>query len=253
MFKLLRMTLLASLLAAGFAAQASASTLAVVPSTYATAEAPGEMSEPLIGGPNGELAQYVFNASYLSGLTGQSLTGLTFRLDQQYDGDTTARTFTDYTVKLGIWSGGAFSNIPQNNLNASGSQTVRTGAFTFTPGATSNTLGIANGFGNFMTFQTPYAYNGGDLLVTLSHSQVSGSHGFVSTDSFANALTVFSHNANAYNTPGSTHWLYAPVIQFTTSTLTPEGTVAPVPEPSTLILLGAGLAGLVAARRKMQK
>lgn len=253
MFKMLRMTLLTCLLAAAFAAQASATTLAVVPSTYATAEAPGEMSEPLIGGASGELAQYVFDASHLSGLAGQTLTGLTFRLDGTYDSDTTARAFADYTVKLGIWSGGTFSNTPQSNLNASVSQTVRTGAFTFTPGATSTTYGAANGFGNFMTFQTPFAYGGGDLLVTLSHSQVDAGHSFVSTDSFANAQTVFSHNANAYNTPGYTHWQYAPVIQFTTSTLTPEGTVvpvAPVPEPSTLILLGAGL---VVARRKFQK
>jgi hypothetical protein len=129
---------------------------------------------------------------------------------------------------------------------------VLTGPFSFVAGAfpTGATGTTPNGFGNFLTFETAYSYDGGNLLVTIRHTQPTGgeSSSYWSVDAYASGYNAaIGHDASA--TTATTLWSYSPITEFTTAALNSDGIV--VPEPSTLALAGlAGLAGLLFRRRK---
>jgi hypothetical protein len=229
---------------------AFADNFAVVPSEYANTTAPGnpEIGEAIngYGSSAGQTLQYVIRGSYLTGLQNQDLTGLTFRLNNNYAPSLPQINYADYTIELSSFSGASLSmTFAANLLNPI---TVRSGAFSFDAGAfpTGASQSTPNGFGGFITFQTPYSYSAGDLLVSLRHSQPQGpaDDPYWSTDAYdSGTSSVIGHDATA--TIGSTVWPYSPITEFTTAPLNEDGTLATVPEQtSTLTLLGAGILAL---------
>jgi hypothetical protein len=75
---------------------------AVVPSSYANTDGPGEIGEVINGYSSsvGQTLQYVIPATYLTGLTNQSLTGLAFRLNNEYDPNLPQINYSDFTIQL---------------------------------------------------------------------------------------------------------------------------------------------------------
>jgi hypothetical protein len=227
-----------------------AATIAVSPPSYANYTAGYEMNEPLYGngsgsGGSGATVQYVVPASDLTGLNNQALTGLAFRLSDNYAPSLPQINYSDYTIQLSAFSGSSLSSTFANNLV--NPTTVLTGPLSLAAGAfpTGASGTTPNRFGDFITFGNAYAYSGGDLLVTISHSAPQGIDGgslsFFSCDIDWNSglLSVFTDEANA--TTGSTADVM-PVTAFTTVV---------VPEPSTLALsVMGGLGGLLVFRRR---
>jgi hypothetical protein len=229
-----------------------ADTTAVSPLSYANYTAGNEMNEPLYGsgsgsGGQGATVQYVVPTSDLTGLNNQALTGLAFRLSDYYAPNLPQINYSDYTIQLSAFSGSSLSSTFANNLV--NPTTVLTGPLSLAAGAfPTGASGITpNGFGDFISFGNSYAYSGGDLLVTISHSAPQGIDGgslsFFSCDADWNSgvLSVLTGEANA--TTGMTDNVM-PVTEFTTVPVT-------VPEPSTLALsVIGGLGGLLVFRRR---
>jgi hypothetical protein len=227
---------------------------AVVPAEYANTTAPGngEIGEAINGSSSGETLQYVIPASYLTGLSGQSLTGLGFRLNNNYAPNLPQIDYSEYNIQLSLFSGSSLSSTFADNLVDP--VTVRSGAFSFVAGAfpTGAQPGSTtpNGFGNFISFQTPFDYASGNLLVTIQHSQPQLSDpevSYWSVDAYDSGFNpTIGHDDTA--TSGLTYWPDSPITEFTTAALNVDGTV--VPEPSTFVLGGAGLLGLLVFRRR---
>jgi hypothetical protein len=225
-----------------------ADTIAVAPLSYANYTAGNEVNEPLNGGAQGATVQYVVAASDLTGLNNQALTGLAFRLSDNYAPSLPQINYSDYTIQLSAFSGSSLSSTFANNLV--NPTTVLTGPLSLAAGAfpTGASGTTPNGFGDFITFGNAYTYNGGNLLVTISHSAPQDAGGgfldFFSCDADWNPGTVLSVLASEANaTTGTTYNGVMPVTEFTT--------VAVIPEPSTLALsVMGGLGGLLVFRRR---
>jgi hypothetical protein len=226
---------------------------AVVPSEYANLAGPSEIGEAINGydSATGQTLQYIIPASYLSGLTGQNLTGLAFRLNDNYAPDLPQINYSDFTIQLSIFNGDSLSSTFADNMVDP--TTVRTGAFSFDAGAfpTGASGTTPNGFGDFITFENAYAYDGGNLLVTIQHAQPAGAESstYWSVDAYSSGFdAAIAHDASA--TTADTLWPYSPITEFTTAPLTPDGIVA-TPEPSSLALAAiGGLGNLWLFRRR---
>ena len=234
---------------------ALADNTAVVPAQYANTEPGGEIGEAINGyqSTTGEALQYVISGADMAGLAGQTLTGLAFRLSDTYDPSLPQISYSDYTIELSPYSGGALSDTFDNNLV--NPVTVQSGPFTFDAGAfpTGATGSTPNGFGDFITFQNDYSYSGGNLLVTIFHTQptVAGNVSYWSADAYSASIsTIIGHSDTA--TTSSTTVGVAPVTEFTTQALNSNGTPA-VPEPSSLGLLGTGAVATFGFLRRNRK
>jgi len=222
----------------------------VAPGQYAQSQDGiyNEISEPLGGGSSGTALQYVISASDLTGIVGQDLSGLAFRLNNMYAPSLPHFYYDDYTIQLSSFSGGSLSSIFANNLV--NPVTVRTGALSFDAGAFPNGAApytsTPNEFGSTIAFQTGYTYAGGDLLVTIRHAQEQVDEGdflpFFSEDAYfgsGSAGTLLAGDAGA--TFGSVYD-NTPITEFTTGS---------VPEPSTLALAAfSGMGALMLFRRR---
>jgi len=172
-------------------------------------------------------------------------------LNIYYAPDLPQINYTDFTIQLSTFTGDALSSVFADNLVDP--TTVKSGAFSFDAGAfpTGGNGETPNGFGYFITFENAYAYSGGNLLVTLRHAQPVGGEesSYWSVDAYDSGYgSVIGHDANA--TDGFNYGA-SPITEFTTVPLNFNGTVAPVPEPSTLALAGmGGLGGLLLFRRR---
>jgi hypothetical protein len=232
---------------------AQADTVAVVPSEYTDTAGTAEIGEAINGysSSTGQTLQYVIPASYLTGLADQNLTGLAFRLNNNYAPDLPQIDYSDFTIQLSTFTGDTLSSTFADNLVDPA--TVRSGAFSFDAGAfpTGATGTTPNGFGDFITFQNTYDYTGGNLLVTLRHAQPTGAEesSYWSVDAYSSGFAAaIGHDAGA--TTADTLWDNSPITEFTTSPLTANGIVA-TPEPSTLALAGMGAVGsLMLFRRR---
>jgi hypothetical protein len=225
----------------------------VVPSEWANIETGREFGEPIDGydgqdNNSSQFLQYVIPQRYLTPLQGQGLTGLAFRLCNIYDNASPLISYSEYQIRLSIFSGVSLSTTFANNMV--NPVTVLDGPFSFAEGAfpfgASGTT--PNDFGSFLAFETPYDYSNGNLLVTIRHSapQTTGNWLDWIPEAFSNSdfPSIFTHNMDATVQTGT--WSGAPVTAFTTR-VNPNNVV---PEPATLTLLMVGGMAVLARRRK---
>jgi hypothetical protein len=236
-----------ALLAAAGACVASASADIVVPNANTNVSSGGTGLNTFIRDINAPRSgQLLIDASQLTGVIGQQITGLTFRM---YNGATTAfpptaATWSDYTINMGqgVALGSQTTTFATNFVGAP--TNVRSGPLTINPntfpvGAVSPT---PNPFGQTITFNTPYNYTGGNLLIEIRHT---GSNITNPANSFLDAMPT---TATGYGTQfwSATATTYAATAG-TAASFTITNLVT-IPAPGSLALLGMG--GLLAARRR---
>jgi len=177
--------------------------------------------------PNNISFQFVYHENQLTSMIEKELTGFTFRLPQSGYNNSQPAVDLDYeNFDIYISEGVSPSDFTSNFAgNVVGAQTqVRSGALKITP----NTFPFSNtstppDFGQIITFDTPYTYNGGHLLIEIRENPAAGSVG-IRTDvipagnplsgSVANGVykTVYQNPHIQGSSSGSG---YVPVIRFT--------------------------------------
>lgn len=193
--------------------------------------------------------QTIYDASAISSLSiGQTITGIAFRLDGAAVAASPALTFADYDIFLGGASAARNGNDFSGNYNAAQPRTqVRSGLLSFASGSF-----LAEGtsapapFGPTITFDSPYAYTGGDLIIEIRHSGNGGPN--------------FNVDGTAFGTFGST-WNNIPSTGnggAASSTPVTRLSVGPavVPESGTGAMIAFAVLpvlGAVVARRKGAK
>lgn len=205
--------------------------------------------------------QYLFASSLLSTIpVGYQIEGLRVRADGAnatgtYPASNLIWTNYDITlaeaaVSLTTFGTAAGATVANNMLNP---QQVRAGSLTINVGSFSDTGAGPNPFGPLIVFDTPYIYQGVDLVLLISHSTATGTgfsvdasnagFGYGTSGSLYAQRTSSSYNATSVSTTSA-----APVIQL-------EFNVAPasVPEPDMLALFALGGIPLAMIRRRQRK
>lgn len=224
----------------------------VVPAAYAGTAGNGGLR--ITHGINALTYQMQIAASQLGGIAvGERITGLSFRLDDIDTVGSPEISFADYEITLARAAnamGSMSANFAANMLNPA---KVRDGAMTLA----ANSLpynGVPESvqpFGSEIGFQTPYIYQGGDLIIHISHTGGSGDGAFSDAvgsgqpgyGSAFRALLGFSfQDATADNTSSA---------GFTITRLSHSAADAPaVPEPGSLLLFAAAGPALLLLRRR---
>ena len=247
-------SLITGILLLGFTpVTARADFYAVVPSEYANLETGYEMGEPLDDygseAGQGQALQYVIPERFMAGLLNQTLTGLGFRLNNNYASpDLPAFGYERYLIQLSVYNSTDPLSLTFTN-NQSSPTTVLDSAYSFRAGAfpAGASGDTPNAFGDFFAFQTTYNYTGGNLLVTIRHSQSTMPEYVSFLDWIPEAYlgdfsSILAHNMDA--TDVDQLWGNSPVTEFTTLELNSNGTLAgAVPEPSLMSLLLLGTMG----------
>lgn len=189
--------------------------------------------------------QYIINASQLTGLVGQEIRSFNWRLPASATGDWPAPGSTFSFDNYEVWMSGAV-NAADRSLtfadNVVGTQTqVRTGALSFGEGAFGSGSS-PNAFGPEVMIN-PYLYTGGNLAIEIRYTGVTNTGVTRSVDAIGTSVSpyltevAFVWAANPAATTGSQGNF--PILQLN-----------PVPEPGTMLVLGAGAALLAARRRR---
>ena len=207
----------------------------IVPGEFTLADANTSDNAPLGAISDQQHFQQVFSASLLSSLSiGELITGIGFRVEAN-ESALPAQTITSYNISLGQ-SANAPGNLSATFADNRGADftTVRSGPLTINagdfPGGTSlNDLG-------WISFSTPYQYEGGDLLVEISYEGFSSGRDADAAWPYDSSLAETSFGSG-YNSTTADAGLYneAIVTGFATAS-----NFTPVPEPSTTIMFGAG-------------
>lgn len=229
---------------AGLAAAASAQTV-VVPNSFANTPGTAGLNTLTRDLNNPRTYQMIVAASQLSAIpAGSLLTGVTWRsnitISNPPSWPPADYSYADYDMFIGqaALAVGSGSTTFANNVVGGSEIQVLDGpltipANTFTQGG----AGVPSPWGFEILFDTPYLYNGGDIVFTARHpgALVAGALFLDSvTSGVANGVQTFTATGNT-----------ATVGAAATSTIF---RFSYVPAPGTAALLG--LAGLVAARRR---
>lgn len=221
----------------------------VIPNSAAGVEADGTFSLTTTAAA-GRTFQMTIVAGQLTGLLNTNLNAIAFRLN----GASTVNwppadvNFADWEIRIGAGvAPSSMSNTFADNF-VGGSTLVRDGALTFSAG--SFTFGGSpNTFGPAVTFNnSTYLYSGGDLTIEMRFSTQTGS----TTQSPFDAVLASGGPANGWGVDFSARWtanstgVTGSNGNFVVADLRGE----PVPEPATMVALGAGLAALARRRRK---
>lgn len=174
---------------------------------------------------------------------GSSITGLRWRLE---GGAATAPTpspvvYSDYEITLAQAANsiGALSSTLANNMV--NPQLVRDGGLTIPVNSIAGGAN-PNSFAFVLTFDTPYTYQGGDLIYMLSRPSPTGSS--FNTDGVTTGLGLGSVVDGRYTTG------FQPTSAASVGFFPAELEFTPVPEPATgACLVGLGLAGVALWRR----
>lgn len=142
--------------------------------------------------------QMLINANQLTGLVGQNLSALTFRLGPAAGSNWPAAntTYANFDIYLA-------PSVPPSNRsltfdsNIVGTKVlVRSGPITFTAGSFT-TGSNPNAFGTDITFDTPYLYTGGHMLIEMRHSV---------SDGGSTSLEATTTTTGGYGTDFSACW-----------------------------------------------
>lgn len=220
----------------------------ILPNTAASAE--GATTSSATGGVLGTGAftnQFLFTSGLLSTIpVGYQIEGIQVRADG-------ASATGSYPVTNLVWSNfditlaeaavsittfgtSAGATVANNMLSP---QQVRSGPLTINALSFSDTGSGPNPFGPLITFDTPYLYQGGDLILLISHSTATGTgfavdatgtgFGYTGTSLFAQRTST-TYGATTVNTTTA-----APVVQ-----LVFNAAPVSVPEPNILALFALG-------------
>ncbi len=238
-----------ALLAAVFVSVAHAQT--VVPNEYTNTAAPGGggLNTFIRDSGNPRTGQLLINANQLTGLIGQSLNSISFRL---FTGATTAfpatnATWADYTISIGqgVAFGSQTTTFANNFVGAP--TVVRSGPLTLPAGALPGGGISPNPFGTAITFSLPFVYTGGNLLIEIRHT---GSNIVNTANDFLEAALTTDPNYNLN--------FWSATATGNTATTGAQNTfsivrLGAIPEPSTVALLVVGGAGALLLLRKRRK
>jgi hypothetical protein len=182
----------------------------------AQSEQSGFLNVPLRAQPR--TIQYIYDQSLLGALTpGATLTGMSFRING--GGSTWPSedvTFANFDVQVST------SNNPAGQLDSAFGENiaddavmVRSGLLTFLKDAFS-AGSSPNHFGPPIPFDTPYTYNGGDLLITIRHTGNGFTQGLVDAASDQPGITqgIWSQTADAYTAVTTQDGGRSPVTEF---------------------------------------
>ncbi|MBL1209386.1 PEP-CTERM sorting domain-containing protein [Geminocystis sp. GBBB08] len=194
--------------------------------------------------------QMQYGASLLTGINiGDQITGLTFRIASNSSRSSSpATTFADYEIYLAQAVNSVANMSTTFASNMSNTSQVRDGGLSFSAGAFQGGAvnPTTNPFGPVINFDTPYTYQGGDLVVLIRHTAGSSDVGFLY--SLSTTASGYGTDYRAFfgtsfgATTGSQNSLH--ITQFS---VTPTA----VPEPVTI--LGTLLAGGIGMAFKKKK
>jgi hypothetical protein len=209
----------------------------VVVAPNANAATNGTTVQTGVFGTLPETFQTDIAASQLTSLIGDTITSIGYRIQANEASVAGPVTIGGFSLELS-GSANAIGSLSTNqaaNIGAN-AEVVDSGTLVLS--------GLVGGPGPnpffLINFTTPYLYSGGDLLVTESRSTSNATFGLdaVSVGSLIDTSASVDgfHVAEFYN---------APVTEFVATTPT-----SPTPEPSSLALLGTGVASLAGLLRK---
>ncbi|MFZ5801384.1 MAG: hypothetical protein ACOY3D_08450, partial [Candidatus Omnitrophota bacterium] len=145
--------------------------------------------------------QIVYAVSQLSGLpAGSSINGMAFRLNGGTDsGPASDRTWINYDIQFSssLNPPGSLSSTFAANIGPD-VVTVRSGTLTI-PGGSFPGGSTPNAFGFLIPFTIPYAYGGGDLLITIRHTGNGVDWAFLDSDIPASVTLYQSIAADSYD------------------------------------------------------
>ena len=205
----------------------------VVPNANTATEGASYLDGPFQGAAI-SLQWQLAGSQFASVPVGSQLTAIGFRLD---GGDTneplTTETFTSWNLQLSasLNAIGSLSTTFANNIGA-GDTSVYSGPLTILAGSLTGGAGPNPFF--FVTFTTPYIYNGGDVLLTLNHVASNGPS--IRTDGVGVSAigdTVLQNDFSAVTGVAEFYNLPVTAFQFTPTIVTPE--------PATWLSLAGGL------------
>lgn len=189
--------------------------------------------------------QYQINANQLTGLVGQNLNGLQWRLPTSATGpwppaDASFASF-DITIGEGVAPASRSTTLANNFVGTP--TVVRTGALTIPTGSFS-IGGSPNPWGPTISFSN-YLYNGGHLTIEMRHTGMTGTTTTRSFDALSTTTSGYGTDFGAYWTGSYTGTTGGNGNFFVTRL-----TGSPVPEPASMIALALGASALVRRRRK---
>lgn len=191
--------------------------------------------------------QLLISSAQLAGVNvGDSITGMAFRLWNGAVSTYTGATWASYTISVGE---GVAPNLGSTTFasNFIGTPTVvQSGALTMTGFTSGNTGTTPNNWNDTIVFATPHVYTGGHLTIEIRH----GGSGIVNpANTFLEAVATtgigYGTEYRSFTATGETATVGAQATWSMTRL-----TVAPVPEPATMAILGLGAAALLRRRRK---
>ena len=205
----------------------------VFPNAYSATEAPTDSAGPLASFSSVGFEYLMAGSQFTAIPVGSQVTAIGFRLDAAAPtGPGSAIVYSDYSIRLStcLQPIGSLSSVFANNIGPD-VVTVRSGPMTIPQNAMSG--GASPNPFYFISFDTPYTYKGGDLLLTLNYAGTGNSGLFADVDAIAVGPLLDTAVEGGY-----VHYFNGPVVSFVV-----------VPEPSALLLLGLSLA-CIAFRRK---
>ena len=203
----------------------------------------GVAGEASLFGTESARIQQVFGTSSLTGLqVGDRITGISFRLDQGQFLGLPAQSVADFSVTLSTakFGPGLLSMNFGENVG-SDAVTVRQGMLTIGAGDYA-AGGNPGNFGATISFDTPFSYQGGALLLDISHSGLSSGGAMVDAHTSMDAHVLFGSVGAVSAREGLNG---AGVVV--------NLRVEQVPEPSTYLLLAFGSSALALNCRWMKR